>query len=158
MEQLTVRYAKREELEQVNHIRWQVNDLHCKGRPDFFKSNAWEDIKDIVYERFEAEESGVVVACMGDEVVGMAVVQYIHREENPFRRAIDFYHVEEFCVDENHRGQHVATALVDFMKEDAAQRGFEKMELDMWEFNESALAFYENVGFGTYRRYMEMKV
>ena len=47
MEQLTVRYAKREELEQVNRIRRQVNDLHCKGRPDFFKSNAWEDIKDM---------------------------------------------------------------------------------------------------------------
>ena len=26
----------------------------------------------------------------------------------------------------------------------------------MWEFNQDALAFYEAVGFRTYRRYMEL--
>ena len=26
----------------------------------------------------------------------------------------------------------------------------------MWEFNQGAIAFYESVGFETYRRYMEI--
>ena len=30
-----------------------------------------------------------------------------------------------------------------------------KLELDMWEFNDGALKFYESVGFITYRRFME---
>ena len=28
----------------------------------------------------------------------------------------------------------------------------------MWEFNQGALAFYENAGFTTYRRFMELWV
>ena len=49
----------------------------------------------------------------------------------------------------------VASAIIKFAREDAARRGFPKLELDMWEFNEGALAFYESAGFSTFRRYME---
>lgn len=30
-----------------------------------------------------------------------------------------------------------------------------RLELNMWEFNAGALAFYEACGFSTYRRYLE---
>ena len=33
--------------------------------------------------------------------------------------------------------------------------GLDKIELDVWEFNDTALKFYESLGFRTYRRYME---
>ena len=33
-----------------------------------------------------------------------------------------------------------------------------ELELNMWEFNQGALAFYEAEGFETYRRYMEAKL
>ncbi len=41
------------------------------------------------------------------------------------------------------------------IKEHAMLRGYRRVELNMWSFNEGALAFYEQEGFGTYRRYME---
>ena len=61
-------------------------------------------------------------------------------------------------MDENYRRQGVATDMIMFIKEYARQKGFERLELNMWEFNEGALKFYENAGFHTYRRYMEMEV
>lgn len=33
-----VRYARLEEMERVNELRKQVNELHCKGRPEIFRS------------------------------------------------------------------------------------------------------------------------
>ncbi len=42
MEKLTVRYAKREELESVNRIRKQVNDVRVTGRPDIFREDGWQ--------------------------------------------------------------------------------------------------------------------
>lgn len=33
---LSVRYAKREELERVNELRRMVNELHAENRPDIF--------------------------------------------------------------------------------------------------------------------------
>lgn len=62
------------------------------------------------------------------------------------------------CVHPAFRRQGVATELITFIREDAKKRGLSRVELNMWEFNEGALAFYEAVGFRTYRRYMELEV
>lgn len=158
MENLVIRYAKREELESVNKLREQVNEVHVNGRPDIFRADGWPLIESNIYTRFDEDSSGVIVADMDDEIVGFAVVQYISRPETSFSKARRFYHIEEFGVDENHRRKGIATSLINFAKEDAKKLGFERVELNMWEFNEGALAFYESVGFKTFRRYMESYV
>ena len=156
---ITVRPAKREELERVNELRRMVNDLHVAGRPAHFRPGFNETLRSHVYEQFDQPERfGVLVGLVDGEVAGFATVQYVHRPEGPYTHALDFYHVEEFGVDAAHRRRGVATALVDYMKRDARERGFQRLDLDVWGFNDDALAFYEAVGFSTYRRYMEMEV
>lgn len=39
----------------------------------------------------------------------------------------------------------------------AEERGFPKIELDVWVFNESAVKFYESLGFQSFRKMMEYK-
>ncbi len=158
MSEITVRPARREELERVNALRRQVNDLHVAGRPDIFRPGFGEALRNHVYDAFDDAQTNVIVALLGGEIVGFATVQYIHRPESPYTLARDFYRVEEFGVDTAHRRRGVATALVAYMKKDAVDKGFDRLELDVWAFNEGALAFYEAVGFTTYRRYMEMEV
>ncbi len=48
--------------------------------------------------------------------------------------------------------------MIGFIRGYAREKGFRRLELNMWEFNRDALAFYEAAGFSTYRRYMEMHV
>lgn len=155
MEKVIVRYAKSEELESVNNIRRQVNEVHVKGRPDIFREDGWQFIEPFVYTRFDEETSGIIVAAIEDEIVGFAVVQYIERPESAYNKERKYFHIEEFGVDKKHRRKGIATAMIDFIKEDAKNRGFKTIELDMWEFNDGALAFYESAGLKTYRRYME---
>ena len=50
-------------------------------------------------------------------------------------------------MDESFRRQGVAIELFEFMKEDASRRGLDKIELDVWAFNESAIEFYGAMGF-----------
>ena len=65
--------------------------------------------------------------------------------------------VMNLAVRPDYRRQGVGTALMDFVKQYAAEQDFDTVELDVWEFNEGARQFYEAVGFQTYRRYMEYK-
>lgn len=153
---ITVRVAKKEELERVNELRKMVNDVHVSGRPDIFREGFGEELKQHVYDKYDASDSDVLVALTDDAICGFALVEYIERPQSAYNHPRRFYHVQEFGVDENTRRKGVATALVSFMKTDALKRGFHKIELDMWEFNDGALSFYENTGFKTYRRYMEM--
>lgn len=60
-------------------------------------------------------------------------------------------------MDEKFRRQGVGREIINFIRQDAKKRGLDRVELNMWEFNEGALAFYEAVGFKTYRRDMELR-
>lgn len=152
-----VRFAKKEDIERVNELRKQVNDVHVEGRPDIFKPGFNEELRNHIYEIWEAEEKDIIVAEREGIICGFACVQFVDKPENPFMNARKFYAVDEFGVDEPFRRQGVARELIDFIKQDAIKRGLPKLELNMWEFNEGALAFYEAVGFKTYRRYMELE-
>lgn len=151
-----IRFAKERELEQVNVLRKQVHTLHASGRPDFFRSDGWDKIEDLVKVRFSSEDAGVVIASQGGQIAGFAFVQYAHLQETSFRPGRDICHIEEFGVDEDYRRCGIASQIIDFIKQDASRRGLKKLELNMWEFNEDALAFYEHMGFQTYRRDMEI--
>lgn len=155
---IEVRPAKRDELERVNELRRMVNDLHVAGRPAHFKPGFGPELQARLFEVFDSDRFGVIVAAEGAEILGFAVVQYVHRPEGPYTLPLDFYHVKEFGVDPVHRRRGIATALVAYMKADAKARDFTRLDLDVWAFNDSALAFYEAAGFTTYRRYMELEV
>ena len=66
-----------------------------------------------------------------------------------------YYSVEEIAVEETFRRRGIGIQLVEYMKQDARRKGFDRVELDVWEFNEGALEFYEAAGFHTFRRFME---
>ena len=119
-----------------------------QGRPDIFKPGFGPELAGHVYEQFESDCFGVIVAVLDGSIAGFATVQYVHRPESAFNLPRDFYHVEEFGVDTAHRRKGVASALVEYMRSDARRRGFHRIDLDVWAFNDGALAFYESGGRG----------
>lgn len=158
MKDCEVRYAERAELARVNEIRAMVNEVHVNGRPDIFRPGFCEALQAHIYERFDAAASDVIVALMDGVVCGFATVEYVERPMSPYNLSRRYYHIEEFGVDAAYRRMGVATALIEFCRQEAVNKGFARIELDMWEFNESALQFYEAAGFRTFRRYMELDV
>ena len=155
---ITVRYAREEDLPRVNDLRKQVNDLHVAGEPEIFKPGFCDALRDYLYVIRQDPEQEIVVAEVNGNVVGFAVVHHIVRPENPFMFARDNLDVDEFCVDEACRRQGAATAMIRFICDEAREKGFHRLELNMWDFNRGALAFYEAAGFTTYRRYMRKEL
>ena len=153
---MNVRMAKEEELSRINELRKQVNDLHVAGKPEIFRPGFSEELQDLIYEIWRDPEKELVVAETDGAILGFAVLSHINKPENPYMVERDFLDIDEFGVDEAYRRQGAATAMIDYIKEYAKDKGFHRIELNMWEFNENALTFYEAAGFSTYRRYMEM--
>ena len=100
----------------------------------------------------------IVVAELDGTVCGFAVLNHIVRPENPFMFVRDYLDIDEFCVDKAFRRRGAASEMIRFIRDFAKEQGFTRLELNMWEFNEGALAFYEAAGFKTYRRYMEISL
>ena len=153
-----IRFAKETELEEINKLRKQVNDLHVKGKPEIFKAGFSEELKNYVYDVFYNERNKIVVCDCDGIIAGYAILNHISKPESPFSYARDFLDIDEFCVDVHYRRQGIATQMIQYIQDYAKNEDFTRIELNMWEFNQEALAFYESIGFTTYRRYMEMKL
>lgn len=150
-----IRFAEKKDLERVNELRRQVSQVHANGRPDIFRAEFRSEMRDLIYSIWESENKDIIVAVQDNIICGFACVQYITKPESPYSLERKYYQVAEFGVDENYRRQGIGRELFQYIRADAKKKGFNRIELDMWEFNEGALKFYEAVGFRTYRRYME---
>ena len=155
---MIIRFAKENELVRVNELRKQVNDLHVEGKPEVFKAGFNDELRDHIYNIWDDPKQEIVVADLDGTICGFAVLHHIVKPATPFMYERDFIDVDEFCVDKDYRRQGVASEMITFIRNYAKEKGFNRIELNMCEFNRDALAFYETVGFKTYRRYMEMKV
>ncbi len=150
-----VRFAEEKDLPRVNELRRQVSELHVNGRPDVFKPGFCQELQERVYEMYRSEDSDVIVAERDGVICGMAGVEYLNKQESPYSQGRKIYYVTEFGVDAAFQRRGVGRELMAFMRSDARSKGFTRIELDMWTFNEGALRFYEAVGFRTFRRFME---
>ena len=155
---MEIRFAKENELDKINELRKQVNDLHVEGKPDVFKPGFGDELRDYIHEIWNDPNKEIIVADNGDVICGFAIINHIIKPENPFMKERDFLDVDEFCVDKEFRRQGIASDLISFIKAHAKEQGFHRIELNMWEFNQDALAFYEAAGFETFRRYMEIMI
>ena len=155
---MPVRFAKDEEAERINVLRKQVNDLHVAGKPEIFKPGFSEELRDYVYAIQRDPEKAIAVCERNGVICGFAVLNHMTRPETPYMFVRDFLDIDEFCVDEAYRRTGVATEMIEFIKAYAKEQGIHRIELNMWEFNQGALKFYEAVGFQTYRRYLEMDI
>ena len=155
--ELTVRYAAEDELDRVNQLRAMVQQVHAVGRPDLFQPGFSPALQEHLKQKFQADDSDVLTAWINETICGFAIVEYIDRPASPYMQERRYYHIEEFGVDAAFRRRGVATALLAFCRREAARKGFDRVELDVWEFNEAARRCYEAAGFRTYRRHMEMK-
>ncbi len=149
-----IRIAESKDIPQINRLREQVNSIHVQGRPDIFKPGFCKELQDHAAWYLQSEYNDILVDDRDGEIAGMVMIDYINKPESPYGLARSFCHIAEICVDEKWRRKGVAHALMESVRAEAKKRGFTKIELDVWAFND-ALAFYEAEGFTVYRRYME---
>ena len=154
--EVTVRFARDDELDSVNVLRRQVNELHVKGKPEVFKPGFTDELRDYIHVIRNDPKQEIVVAELNGKICGFAILNHIVRPENPFMYVRDYLDVDEFGVDGECRRQGVASAMIGFIHAYAKEKGYSRLELNMWEFNRGALAFYESAGFRTFRRYLEI--
>ncbi|MBQ4426052.1 MAG: GNAT family N-acetyltransferase [Lachnospiraceae bacterium] len=152
------RFAEEGDLERVNGLRRQVNELHVQGRPEIFRPGFPEELRDYIDEIFADPMKKIAVCERDGTICAFAVLNHVIRPETPYMKVRDYLDVDEFGVDKACRRKGLGRKLMGFLREYAKKEGFDRLELNMWEFNRDALLFYESAGFSTYRRYMEMKL
>lgn len=129
-----------------------LHRLHQEARPDLFKPCPHFPKKRFQMQ-FDEPSVQLFLAEIDGAPVGMCVLE-LHQipESHPLVCENTSAYISDIYVVESFRRQGVATALYREAVRRSKKLGAKRLELMVWPFNKSALAFYEGLGF-TVRSY-----
>ena len=131
----------------LNSLLLQVLTVHHNGRPDLFKGNTRKYTDEQLVEMLKDDSNPIFVAVDENEkVLGYAFCRFIQHLNDNILTDIKTLYIDDLCVDENCRGQHVGKQVYDFVVDFAKKSGCYNVTLNVWTLNEGARKFYEKCG------------
>ncbi len=155
---MEIRRARHEDYDGILHLLTQIAALHHRGRPDIFKSGVKKYTADELSEITADPLKPVFVAAEDGQVLGYAFAVVVSYKNHAVFRDYTALYIDDLCVDENIRGKGVGKLLFEAITDFANELGIDMLDLNVWEFNKEAIAFYERMGMSTSRRRMELKL
>ena len=142
-----IRRAKETDMPGINNLLRQVLMVHHNGRPDLFKANAKKYTDEQLAELIQDDTKPIFV-CVDEEetVLGYAFCVWQQHINNEILTDIKTLYIDDLCVDETRRGQHIGKSLYEYVLAYAKENKFYNVTLNVWSLNESAMKFYEACG------------
>lgn len=144
---LQIRKAEERDCPEIMELLHQVNDIHADGRPDLFIHGCTKYTPEELSEIISNPITPVFVA-IGEngKLAGYCFcIIEDHAGSNNLRKVKTLY-IDDLCVNENCRGQHVGQTIYGYVKEHAKAGGFYNLTLNVWGRNTNAIKFYESLG------------
>ena len=142
-----IRRAKETDMPGINNLLRQVLMVHHNGRPDLFKANAKKYTDEQLAELIRDDTKPIFV-CVDEEetVLGYAFCVWQQHINNEILTDIKTLYIDDLCVDEAKRGQHIGKSLYEHVLAYAKENNFYNLTLNVWSLNEDAMKFYEACG------------
>lgn len=153
---MEIRRAVNADIPGLDRLLEQVLTVHHNGRPDLFKANA-KKYTDEQLQEILADDSRPVFVAVDDSgaVLGYAFCIFQQHLHDNILTDIKTLYVDDLCVDETIRGQHIGSKLYDYVVGFARESGCYNLTLNVWACNESARRFYEKCGLTPYKYGLE---
>lgn len=141
-----IRKAEINDLQKIDKLLYEVQKVHSDARPDLFKKGAKkytdEQLKGIIAN----EMTPVFVFENGDDILGYAFCIFKQQINDNTLTPIKTLYIDDLCVDESARGQHIGTKLYEFVIDFAKKSDCYNVTLNVWADNTNAVKFYRSIG------------
>lgn len=144
---MQIRRAQTKDTERIVELLNQVLMVHHNGRPDLFKANCRKYTDEELEEIIKDDNRPILVAIdESDKVLGYAFCVYKQAINNNILTDVKTLYIDDLCVDEAFRGQHVGKELYNAVVAFAKEQDCYSVTLNVWACNENAIKFYEKCG------------
>lgn len=151
-----VRKAERKDIKGIIELLHQVNMVHHVRRPDLFKPNTTKYSETELEALLSDDSKPVFVFDSEEKVLGHAFCQVSEVSNHQLLQDIKTLYIDDICVDESARGQHIGKALYEYVRNYARSIGCYNITLNVWEGNDPAMSFYRNMGMKVQKTGMEV--
>lgn len=145
MEEINIRRAKESDIPAIDRLLYQVHKVHSDVRPDLFKAGFKKYTDSELNLIIADDKRPVFVAEKEGSISGYAFCVYQQNESNNMTDIRTLY-IDDLCVDEMSRGQHIGQLLYEYTLDYARRNGFYNVTLNVWDDNAGAVKFYEKLG------------
>lgn len=143
---MNIRMAQEKDIDRMLELLKQVNLVHHEGRPDLFKVNtkySKEQLKNIIND----VNTPILVATNQDDfLMGYAFCIFKQHKNDSILTDVKTLYIDDLCVDENCRGQHIGKNLYSAVLSFAKDNNCYNLTLNVWNCNPNAMKFYEACG------------
>lgn len=133
----------------------QLHRIHVENRPDMYVPReelySLQDFEEMV----TSEEHIAIGAEKDSKLVGICILTI--KKRNFMVKEISAY-MEELVVEESLRHQGIATALFREAERISREKGAKRLDLMVWDFNQTARSLYEQLGMMPQRIIYEKKL
>ncbi len=165
MNDINIRLAAKDDREALCRLYHDFHEFHVHGVPDRLVSLGKmkdtykdSDLYNTVGKIIDDTEAAIFLAETDNKVVGFVEIYIREDEANPCRKSYKYGYMQSLMVDGEFRTNDVGTRLTEAAHRWAKEKNAEEMRLDIWEFPEGPLGFYEKIGYGTLRRTLVRKL
>ena len=154
-----IRKATINDYSAVCEVYEEIDTQHRDQLPHIFrKPHGPAREKDYFSGLIDDERVGFFVAEVQGAIVGFGHVVLVHSHEFPILVPRDYAVVDCIAIKAGFQHQGLGKALMTKMYEWAAANGASEIDLNVYEFNQGAIAFYERLGYHTLSRKMSKKL
>ena len=144
---MEIRRAQERDMEDIDRLLVQVNMVHHRGRPDLFRAGQKKYTDDQLRALIHDDSRPIFVAVNDSQkVLGYAFCIFQQHLNDNILTDIKTLYIDDLCVDEQLRGQHIGKELYEAVLEFARESGCYNVTLNVWSLNEPAMKFYEKCG------------
>lgn len=144
---IAIRPAAERDIPDLVRLLEQVELVHHHGRPDIFKCGGRKYTDDQLRAILADPHTPVLAAVdEQDRVKGYAFCIFKQFLNDNILTDIKTLYIDDLCVDETCRGQHIGRTLYDAVLAFARANGCYNVTLNVWSCNASAMRFYEKCG------------
>lgn len=151
----SIRRAALPDYDALSGVYAELDQQHAAALPEIFR---WTDqplrSRERIAELLGRDDTTILVAEVLDEIVGLVQVVTRQTPETLIHQPRSVAVIAHLVVRAHYRRQGIGRALIGAAEGWARERGFAQIELGVWEFNRSAISFYEQQGYTTLSRLM----
>jgi ribonuclease HI len=132
----------------------EIEKQHVKGVPEFFRIMPQDEQERELDTILTQENAALLVAEREGELMGYINIALKEAEVAPMLYPRRYVRVRDLAVGEKYQHSGAGNALMQAAESWAKAHGVDMLDLNVWEFNKGAFAFYDKLGYRTANRHM----
>ena len=153
---MIIRRAQEKDMQGLQRLLLQVAMVHHMGRPDLFRGESRKYTEKQLQDMLRDDEKPIFVGVdERDFVMGYAFCVFQQHVNDNILTDVKTLYIDDLCVDETIRGQHIGKSIYEFVVGFARQNGCYNVTLNVWSCNAPAAKFYESCGLKPQKMGME---